>query len=530
MGPDGYQAPLRAGRSARPGQPPGEAPGQPPGEAPGAAAGAPRLRLSTTETEMPPGCRVSCPPTVSRSLAVTVTVVLEPADSVPDGGDTVRPPIRPCDSVTDQFTGPFDAVRVSVAELPTLSRTDVGLTPSVPGGGDEDEEEAVAEAGGVVLAAGEFGPMVTLDDGSGVGVRPGDGGAPLFAEREALGEPDAATAPAEPTGPPDPPAVGDGEPPTPGPGEPGPTPPADPVGCGRWLCVPGALPDTAPVLLDADTWARAACPAWCPGPPLASATPMTVAATATATPPAVTCPCRVRHHGVFGGSSGLGNPVCPDNAVRCATIARCATASGVSLLASLSTAARIPAGMAAIGSAASGAMAEQQAPEPARLQLPLAADRAPLDVTVEPLAHQYGQLPVPALEHRAQGSAVLSPRAGHQQRAERGLKLIAGAGQQRVRVVARHPEHGRDLRDTEPLPHLQLDQVLVAGIQPADRGSQQSAQFRAARLAADVGRRTGHVGHRVQGGRGVRCGRAHTPVALVARHGVEPRPEPVLIT
>ena len=153
------------------------------------------MRLSTTETVIPPGCRVSCPPTVSRSLAVTVTVVLEPADSVPDDGDTVRPPIRPCDSVMDQFTGPFNAVRVSVAELPTLSRTDVGLTPSVPGAGGGDEDEDEAEGGGVVLAvaAGEFGPMVTPDDGSGVGVRPGDGGALLFAEREAPGEPDAAT-------------------------------------------------------------------------------------------------------------------------------------------------------------------------------------------------------------------------------------------------------------------------------------------------------------------------------------------------
>jgi hypothetical protein len=146
------------------------------------------LRLSTTETVIPPGCTVSCPPTVSRSLAVTVTVVLEPDASVPDDGDTVSPPIRACDSMMDQFTGPFDAVRVRVAELPTLSRTDVGLTPSVPGAGGGDEDEA--EGGGVVDGAGEFGPMVTPDDGSGVSVSPGDGGALLFAERDALGDPE----------------------------------------------------------------------------------------------------------------------------------------------------------------------------------------------------------------------------------------------------------------------------------------------------------------------------------------------------
>ncbi|HEY6294294.1 MAG TPA: hypothetical protein VIX15_01400, partial [Streptosporangiaceae bacterium] len=188
------------------------------------------MRLTTTVTVIPPGCTVSCPPTVSRSLAVTVTVVLEPDASVPDDGDTVRPPTRPGDSVMDQFTGPFDAVRVRVAELPTLSTTDAGLTPSVPGaGGDGGDED---EGGGVVLlalglAAGEFGLMVTLDDGSGVGVGPGEAGALLFAERDALGEPEPEPGPDGATAPAAPPAAGAGEPPpTPGPGEVVPAPPA----------------------------------------------------------------------------------------------------------------------------------------------------------------------------------------------------------------------------------------------------------------------------------------------------------------
>ena len=64
--------------------------------------------------------------------------------------------------------------------------------------------------------------------------------------------------------------------------------------------------------------------------------------------------CRVRHRSL-GGSSGLGKPWCPNVAACCATLARWATASGVLLLASLSTCARSPCGTAAMGSAASGA-------------------------------------------------------------------------------------------------------------------------------------------------------------------------------
>jgi hypothetical protein len=79
------------------------------------------------------------------------------------------------------------------------------------------------------------------------------------------------------------------------------------------------------------------------------------AATTAATPAAAAaCPDRVRHHGDFGGSSGLGNPWCPNGSVRSATLARWAAASGVLLLASLRTCSRNPGGTAA-GSAASGA-------------------------------------------------------------------------------------------------------------------------------------------------------------------------------
>ncbi len=208
------------------------------------------MRLTTIETVIPPGCTVSCPPTVSRSLAVTVTVVLEPDASVPEDGDSVRPPIRPCDSVIDQFTGPFDAVRVRVAELPTLSRIDVGLTLSVPGagggGGAEDEDED--EDGGVVLAdaAGEFAPMVTPDDGWGVGASLGDAGALLVAERDALGGPEP-----EPEPEPDEPEPGE-----PGPDEPGPDEPV-PDGPALADAFPGRASGSAPAMP-----ATSALPAW----------------------------------------------------------------------------------------------------------------------------------------------------------------------------------------------------------------------------------------------------------------------------
>ena len=85
------------------------------------------------------------------------------------------------------------------------------------------------------------------------------------------------------------------------------------------------------------------------------------ATTAAAATAAAACPDRLRHQGDFGGSSGLGNPWCPNASVRCATLARWAAASGVPLPASLSTWSRSPAGMAAVGSTASGASPSSRA-------------------------------------------------------------------------------------------------------------------------------------------------------------------------
>jgi len=68
--------------------------------------------LSAIVTVIPPGSTVSCPPSASTLPTTIVTVVLAPAASVPDDGTTITSPSRFCDSVMDQFTGPFKAVSV----------------------------------------------------------------------------------------------------------------------------------------------------------------------------------------------------------------------------------------------------------------------------------------------------------------------------------------------------------------------------------------------------------------------------------
>ncbi len=160
----------------------------------------------------------------------------------------------------------------------------------------------------------------------------------------------------------------------------------------------------------------------------------------------------------------------------------------------------------------------------------LVTDRALLDMPVEPLAHQDGQLPVPVRQHGHQRGTILPAGPGDKERAERGLQLIAGAGEQRVRVIAGDPEHVRDLAGLESLPELQLDQVLLAGVQPAHRGAQQRAQFLALRAGTDLGGLVSHLRHLVGCRYDLGGAFAHAAAALVTGHGIKPRPEPVTIT
>jgi hypothetical protein len=85
--------------------------------------------------EMPEAARAARPATPP--LALTVTVALWPACSVPEFGATVTLPTRLKDAVTDHDTGPPAAVSVRAALPGALSTIVVGVTLSVPdtGGG-----------------------------------------------------------------------------------------------------------------------------------------------------------------------------------------------------------------------------------------------------------------------------------------------------------------------------------------------------------------------------------------------------------
>jgi|SRR5579862_1656338 len=123
---------------------------------------------------IPPGSRVSCPPAMSISTGVTVTVVLAPAASVPADGATLSTPIRLCDSVMDHLTGPFEAVRMRVTERPGRGVIVLGSTVSVPCGG-----------GGWALRVA----VADLADGVGEARRDAD---PVAEGRDVDGEPSAA--------------------------------------------------------------------------------------------------------------------------------------------------------------------------------------------------------------------------------------------------------------------------------------------------------------------------------------------------
>ena len=112
---------------------------------------------------MPPGFTVSWLSTDARPLTDRVTVTLWPDASVPAEGATVSLPIRLDGSAIDHVTGPPEAVRVILPPVTGLSRTDVGVTLSVPclGGGGGAEEDGLA--GVLVDGAGD---VLWPDDGA----------------------------------------------------------------------------------------------------------------------------------------------------------------------------------------------------------------------------------------------------------------------------------------------------------------------------------------------------------------------------
>ena len=126
--------------------------------------------------------------------------MLAPAASVPDDGATARAPTRPCDGVMDQFTGPFQAVRVRVAELPVrgIIVTVLADRVSVPftGRGVAVTVTLTVAVAVTALADGAREPRPNADlgaDGRGPGSEPPAdqatvGGPPLVGEGDAFAE------------------------------------------------------------------------------------------------------------------------------------------------------------------------------------------------------------------------------------------------------------------------------------------------------------------------------------------------------
>ena len=175
--------------------------------------------------------------------------------------------------------------------------------------------------------------------------------------------------------------------------------------------------------------------------------------------------------------------------------------------------------------------AGRQVEQHGRAQLlgpPGVAGRAALDVPVDALAEQDRQAPVPAAQQGAELVALAAAGPADQQRRQARLELIAGPGQQRVRVVAGDAEHGRDLGRLEPLAQLKLDDLALARVQPQGGVLEQRAQVGPLGAGGDVAGVVGHVPRLVQRRRAPL--RPEDPQRLIPRHRVQPGTKPIRVT
>ena len=157
-----------------------------------------------------------------------------------------------------------------------------------------------------------------------------------------------------------------------------------------------------------------------------------------------------------------------------------------------------------------------------------AADRAALDVPVNPLADRHGQVPVPVAEHASQLTAFISPGAADEQHAQARQELVAGPGEQRVHVVTGDPEDGGDLAGLETLPQVQFDGLALSRVQAPGRIVDQGAQSGMFGVLADVDAFVRHLWRLVKRHRRLPCPRG--PQAFVACDGVQPGPEQLRVT
>jgi hypothetical protein len=123
-------------------------------------------------------------------------------------------------------------------------------------------------------------------------------------------------------------------------------------------------------------------------------------------------------------------------------------------------------------------------------------------VPADPLAHQHGQLPVPAGQHRVQVGAGRATGPGHDQRTERSFELAARSRQQRVGVVAGYPERVGEFVVLELGDQAQLDDITFARVQPVDRRPDQLLDLDTLGLRADLGGLGGNVRGLLERGQG----------------------------
>jgi hypothetical protein len=116
-----------------------------------------------------------------------------------------------------------------------------------------------------------------------------------------------------------------------------------------------------------------------------------------------------------------------------------------------------------------------------------------LDVPVDAFAQQHCQMAVPAGQHRAEFAALVAARAADEQHGQAGLKLVPGAGKQRVRVVAGDAEHIGDLGGLKALAQLEFDDLALTGVQASGGFLEQGLQLGPLGILADVPRVVGHV-------------------------------------
>ena len=73
------------------------------------------------------------------------------------------------------------------------------------------------------------------------------------------------------------------------------------------------------------------------------------------------------------------------------------------------------------------------------------------------LARRRGELTVPAVEEQVELGAGPPPGPRHEQGAQCLLQLAAGMRGQRVRLVARYADHGREVGALQVVPEVEFD-------------------------------------------------------------------------